>query len=99
MSRVMDHLARIAASHGGVDPKNPEAVDDFFQRVGPTLPRQRQQAMLDEALTPTYSQTKSSSVTPTSSFFPAVLRALLSLLSLGRPNKHRNKVAAKTKSR
>jgi hypothetical protein len=44
-------FAEVAARHGGVDPRNAQAVQDWYEKTLPTLPGPQAEAILEELLT------------------------------------------------
>lgn len=53
MSSLMDAYAKIAATYGKVNPKDPQAVQKFFEITLPKYSPKKQQQVVDELFTKT----------------------------------------------
>jgi hypothetical protein len=43
-------FAEVAARHGGVDPRDAEAIQEWFEKILPTLPGPQAEAILEELM-------------------------------------------------
>ncbi len=50
MPTPVEVFAQVAAEHGGVDPKDVEAVQSWYMETLPTLPPERTEAVLEDLL-------------------------------------------------